>query len=588
MRPAARRRVALPALVALLAAPAAAAEEPRIEARLEPSLIGRDETATLTLEITSGGLLGLGAEADFAVENLEVASGPHRNESFNWINGRASRQLSLFWRLRPLAVGAARVTGLRLRFRGQEILLPDQEIQVQDAPTGAQTAPAGPRDPFPDLFGPLLERRRLRGALARPKLFIEAVAEPARPYVGQQLLYTIHLYTQADIMSVQPQELPTFRGFWAREVPPPEHQRAEMVERDGERYGRVVLLRRALFPLTPGRREIEPVRVDFALRVAEPGVFGSLLTSVQEARRRTEALTIDVQPLPAAPAGFGGAVGRLELEARLEPRELEAGEAATLTVTLAGDGHLQSLADVEFTAPPGLRRFPPQEEATDEVVGTTVRARRSWSYVLVPEREGRYPLPELAVPYFDPAIAEYRLASAPALELEATAPATPPGTPPPAAPAAATAPAPARAWHRHWPALAGGAAGLGLAVLAVWFLRRPRQGDIAGPGRRSERRRLAERLRDAAREHRPRQAAAAIEDAWRDFLHGRWQIPPGVPSPQWPDLLAERGANPQAARDLARLADDLHYLRYAPQLSSADALRTDLIERSRRLLRPLA
>ncbi|HZI63721.1 MAG TPA: hypothetical protein VFE44_03020, partial [Thermoanaerobaculia bacterium] len=188
---------------------------------------------------------------------------------------------------------------------------------------------------------------------------------------------------------------------------------------------------------------------------------------------------------------------------------------------------------------------------------------------------------------------------APALELAAIAAPVPPGSPPEPAAAAAAAPA-APAWRRHGPALAlaGGAAGLGLAALAWWSLRRGHPqgrpgltGRVELPGRRaprSERRRLAERLREAGRESRPRQAAAAIEDAWREFLHGRWQIPPGAPSPQWPDLLAERGANPQAARDLARLADDLHYLRYAPQLSSADALRADLIERSRRLLRPLA
>jgi hypothetical protein len=585
----------------LLGAPATAAEEPQIEARLEPARVGLDEIATLSIELVSGGLMGgLSAETDFDLDNLEVVDGPHRSDSFNWLNGRASRRLSLVWRLRPLRTGPARVTGLRLVVRGQTIALPDREIEVQQEPTGAAIGapggPAAPGDPFADPFGPLFERRRLRGPLHRPKLFLEAVAEPSRPYVGQQVLYTIHLYTQADIVSVQPRELPSFRGFWAREVPPPQHQRAEMVEREGERYGRVVLLRRALFPLAPGRREIEPVQVDFALRVAEPGLFGSLLSSVQEARRRTEALTVEVQELPAAPPGFGGAVGRMELEAGLEPRELQAGEAATLTVTLSGEGHLQSLADPVVAAPEGLRLFPPQEEASDEVAGTTVRGRRSWSYVVVPERPGRYTLPELALPYFDPASAEYRVASAPALELAAVEAPAPPGSSPEPAAAATAAPA-APAWLRHRAALglAGGAAGLGLATLAWWSLRRGRRLGSPGPtgqaGRRaprSERRRLAERLREAGRESRPRQAAAAIEDAWREFLHGRWQIPPGAPSPQWPDLLAERGANPQAARDLARLADDLHYLRYAPQLSSADALRADLIERSRRLLRPLA
>ena len=38
---------------------------------------------------------------------------------------------------------------------------------------------------------------------------------------------------------------------------------------------------------------------------------------------------------------------------------------------------------------------------------------------------------------------------------------------------------------------------------------------------------------------------------------------------------------------LVELADDLHYLRYAPKLAAADGLRRELGDRSRKLLRGL-
>jgi hypothetical protein len=68
-------------------------------------------------------------------------------------------------------------------------------------------------------------------------------------------------------------------------------------------------------------------------------------------------------------------------------------------------------------------------------------------------------------------------------------------------------------------------------------------------------------------------------------LAERWHVPQGAPSTQWGRLLAERGADAPGAEELVRLADDLHYLRYAPKLSSISELREDLLRRSRKLAR---
>src|SRR4029453_8827970 len=100
---------------------------------------------------------------------------------------------------------------------------------------------------------------------ARPKVFLRAVATPERAYVGQQITYTVYLYTQGDVTSVNPKALPAFRGFWVRELELPQRLRADMVDEGGERYGRVALLQRALFPLAPGPVTIEPDDIDIGL-----------------------------------------------------------------------------------------------------------------------------------------------------------------------------------------------------------------------------------------------------------------------------------------------------------------------------------
>ena len=80
---------------------------------------------------------------------------------------------------------------------------------------------------------------------------------------------------------------------------------------------------------------------------------------------------------------------------------------------------------------------------------------------------------------------------------------------------------------------------------------------------------------------------ARIEEAWREYLAERWEIPPGTPTTRWGDLLEAQGADPDASRELVRLADDLHYLRYAPQLSTCGTLCGEVLDRCRKILRRL-
>jgi hypothetical protein len=106
-------------------------------------------------------------------------------------------------------------------------------------------------------------------------------------------------------------------------------------------------------------------------------------------------------------------------------------------------------------------------------------------------------------------------------------------------------------------------------------------------GARLARRHLVRSLEAVVAEERPRQAAKQVEDAWRNYLVERWEISPGTASTQWSTLLEEKGISKAIAEELVRLAEDLHYLRYAPKLSSTDELRRELVERSRRLAKKL-
>lgn len=590
------RTLSLSALFLLaLAAPAAAAEI-EVRATLEPEAIGIDETALLTVEVQGGGFARLRFRPDFELENLEIVGGPFQYEDVRFGAGSLSRSFRLSWQVRPLGVGWGRVKNLSVRLRGDEVRqLPDREIRIQDEPTGSGRR-LGRRpvddlvDPFDQLFGRIPRPWRQSREEEPPGVFLKAEVEPQRPVVGEQILYTVYLYTREDITSITPSGVPAFRGFWVRDIPLPQHLPTDMVELQGARYARVPLLKKALFPLRPGRYRIEPTRMDLTVRQFERRFFGPPLTRSDQVEVQTDPVEVQAQHLPPAPTGFGGAVGRLALSSQLTPRELRLGEAATLTVTLSGEGNLQGVQEPKVQVPAGLTLFPPQQGGTDEVSGTRVQGTRTWSYVVVPDRAGRYRLETPEIPYFNPQTRSYQVASAAPLDLTAL----------PRAVAAGgeeihgirtAALGDGGAAPRRWPEALPWLFALpwGLALIVTLARRRPAangaEAPVLGPG--GSEKRLRERLAEVEKEERPRQMATLLEEGWRELLAARWAVPQETPSARWAEVLTFKGAPEAAVEELGRLVDDLHYLRYAPQLSATETLRGEVLARSRRLLSAL-
>jgi hypothetical protein len=123
-----------------------------------------------------------------------------------------------------------------------------------------------------------------------------------------------------------------------------------------------------------------------------------------------------------------------------------------------------------------------------------------------------------------------------------------------------------------------------LGFVATWASRRSNR---FSPEHRAAYHQLARHLDQTPTHERPRQAAAELEKAWRIYLHDRWELSPGLPSTQWRQELERHGADHNASAELERMSEDLHYLRYAPQLSSTEALQRELVQRSRQILKSL-
>ncbi len=582
---------------------ARAAAQVTLQVRLEPERIGVGETATLIFEARTG-LSRLDLRPSFALENLQIVSGPSQTDEMRVENGLFSRTIRLSWQVRPLGVGPARAHSIHVELGGRVVAMPTQSIQVQQEPTGqneAEEEPFGAEDPFERLFGPMPWQRpaapRSPGPNEPPLAFVRAEVSNDHPFVNQQVLYTIYLYSRIEVSAVNPLSTPELRGFWAREIPLPERLPTEIVALGEVRYGRVPLLRRVLFPLRSGVHVFEPVRFQIATMQVPQGLpqsfFSPSFARPMASDLSTAPLSLDVRPLPEGPAGYQGAVGPLALSATLEPHVLRVGEAATLQVRLAGSGNLQGLPAPHLALPPGLHSLPPHEGGADRSNGTSLR---TWTYVVIPDRAGTFHVAPPAVPYFDPTDAAFERAESPPLALEARAPApvvAAAGAPRPGRSARPTAAGAGRgngevrrsALDSAKSALAAPGAfawllgGTGLLALIsglAWAKR-------SGPRSDESLRRFQAEVSAALAEQRPRRTAALLESAWGHLLAARWQLDGPLPGSGWQWAAQQRGLAPVFSQELGRIAEDLHFLRTAPQLSSAEALRDEIVERSLRL-----
>jgi hypothetical protein len=466
------------------------------------------------------------------------------------------------WRLLAPRTGIARVGAVALEIGGEAVEAPGARLEVTESTEGRRALP--PRRPGP--FG--IPRAERAVPAPEPRMMLHAEVEPRRPWTGAPVVYTLWIYTQAPFSRPSLESPPRFEGFWVDEVDLGNPAAlAERVWHEGESWYRVPMLRRLIFALRPGRHEIPPIVL--ALETAgspfDPRGF------FRQRRRRvtleSDPVTIEARPLPDPPEGFSGAVGRLDLDARLVPTSIALGEHSTLEIEISGRGNLQGVAPPALDLPGGLELLAAEEHGSRRIAGTELTTRRTWRHALVPAAAGSYRLPPAAITYFDPAAGEYRRASTPELALD-VAPAPP--AVPPAEPAAEPAEAPAA---RRLPALLPWlAAALAAGALAVWALARRRPGAWLPRWRRQ-----LERARAA---DRPRQAASMLEESWRTLLAERWGLPHDLPPASWEAALLEAGADPRRAGELGALAGELQALRHAPELSAVGALTDELIARS--------
>ncbi|HEY0995395.1 MAG TPA: BatD family protein, partial [Gemmatimonadaceae bacterium] len=245
-----------------------------------------------------------------------------------------------------------------------------------------------------------------------------AMAVPDTVYVGQQSEYQVAVFLGGEVRD-RLRRNPTFfppdmPGMLAYDLPVPAGDAPQRFA--NHRCYDVLVYRRAIFPLLPGRIAIPPAQLVYSLSLS----LGFFSREESREARTDSAIVVAIDPpLAGRPADYAGAVGQLGISAALDGRDARVGDPVTLTVRVEGKGNVKLLPRPALVVP-WATLVPTTERVRIDTASTQVRGVKEFDWLLTPQEPGTKALPGLRYPYFDPDLRRYEVAESPALSLAVT------------------------------------------------------------------------------------------------------------------------------------------------------------------------
>jgi hypothetical protein len=369
-------------LAVLLTALAASAQQVLLD--VQPRTLRLNETAMLKLtfvELTPPQSPALPEIPGFQIQYVG------QETQFQFINGHRESRLSFNYRLQPLATGQFRLGPFTLNVNGRNFDF--EAVMLEVLPPSSSNSGTG------DVAMSDLVFARL--GLPRTELYLQERfdVELSLYYRGVQLDRNIQL-----------QNLPS-TGLNLDEFQELGSTRENI---NGELY-EVRRFRMRATAMTAGMFTLDPmVRVHVLVRREQSGdpffsgfdaFFGRY--EAQPLVVPAEPLTVSIRPLPTdnRPGNFSGAVGQFTMDLKVQPTELTVGDPITLTLTITGNGNLDTTAMPMIELGDDFRRYDPKLIASGP-------QQKVFEQVIIPRSDRISELPPVTFSYFDPQQATYQ------------------------------------------------------------------------------------------------------------------------------------------------------------------------------------
>ena len=320
--------------------------------------------------------------------SFRVISGPMQSVSNVFVNGKRTYSMTYTYFITPLKKGVFDIEQASIEYEGNVYKSTPVTINVTEAV-------AIPRDPNDPKY------------IVDEKLHLVAEVSKRSPYVNEPITIVYKLYFAQNVnpTDVDVVDMPKYNDFWSYNVDIPNRNIDTSIYK-GERYNFVEWRKVVLYPQRAGKLEIKPLSLDVTVNVptGKRDFFQRVIYTQVPKLVSAGNLTINVKHLPTEgqPVDFSGAVGNFSIDVSTSKKQLKANESLQAKVKIFGRGNLRLFGMPNLQTPSAIEQYEPETSENIRSNLSGMSGSITQSYTLIPQMQGKYPIPSIEFSFFNP------------------------------------------------------------------------------------------------------------------------------------------------------------------------------------------
>lgn len=340
-----------------------------------------------------------------SIKGFDVLMGPSRSQqsSIQIINGKRTSNSSTAFTYILLAgnPGTYTIPAASVEVNGENVFSNAISIKVlpQDQTSGNSGNNGG--------GSASSSRSQAAGSrISANDLFITATASKTTVHEQEAILLTYKVYTVVNLRQLYG-KMPDLKGFHTQEVELPQQKTFTLEHYKGRNYNTTVWSQYVLFPQQTGKLEIPSITFDgvVAQQTISDDPFDAFFNGggYVEVKKKitTPKVVINVQLLPAKPAGFSGAVGEFKLASSINATDVKTNDAVTIKLTLSGTGNMKLIGTPEVKFPQDFEIYDPKVTDDYKLTNSGLTGTKTFEYLAIPRHAGNFTIPAIEFTYFD-------------------------------------------------------------------------------------------------------------------------------------------------------------------------------------------
>ncbi len=340
-----------------------------------------------------------------SIKGFDVLMGPSRSQqsSIQIINGKRTSNSSTAFTYILLAgsPGTYTIPAASVEVNGEKVF--SNAISIKVLPQDQNSGNSGNNG------GGSASSSRSQAAGSRISandLFITATASKTTVHEQEAILLTYKVYTVVNLRQLYG-KMPDLKGFHTQEVELPQQKTFTLEHYKGRNYNTTVWSQYVLFPQQTGKLEIPSITFDgvVAQQTVSDDPFDAFFNGGGhvEVKKKitTPKVVINVQPLPAKPAGFSGAVGEFKLASSINATDVKTNDAVTIKLTLSGTGNMKLIGTPKVKFPQDFEIYDPKVTDDYKLTNSGLTGTKTFEYLAIPRHAGNFTIPAVEFTYFD-------------------------------------------------------------------------------------------------------------------------------------------------------------------------------------------